>query len=104
LHKLDIVDKHRRVAINEREFNAFLPTLSQSSDFTKESGNGYFELSFPIDAQPVPMHYNPRPEIRFGAAEEDLFLTTEQLDEIYRFVVKDVLPRFAQFFEQSAAD
>ena len=49
------------------------------------------------------MHYNPKPQIRFGAAEEDLFLTTERLEEIYRFVALDVLPRFAQFFGQSVA-
>jgi hypothetical protein len=104
LHKLDIVDKHRRVAINENEFNAGFPTLSRSSDFTMETGEGYFELSFPIDAPPVPMHYNPKPEIRFGAAEEDLFLTTERLEEIYRFVALEVLPQFAQCFGQSVAD
>jgi len=98
LHKLDIVDKHRRVAINENEFNAFFPTLSRSSDFTKESGDGYFELSFPIDSPTVPMHYNPKPTIRFGASEEDLFLTAERLEEIYRFVASEVLPQFAQFF------
>jgi hypothetical protein len=103
LHRLDIVDKHRRVAINENEFNAFFPTLSRSSDFTKENGEGYFELSFPIDAPTVPMHYNPKPVIRFGASEEDLFLTTERLEEIYRFVALEVLPRFAQFFGQSVA-
>jgi hypothetical protein len=103
LHKLDIVDKHRRVAINENEFNAGFPTLSRSSDFTKETGEGYIELSFPIDAPPVPMHYNPKPEIRFGAAEEDLFVTTERIEEIYRFVALEVLPRFAHFFGQSLA-
>lgn len=103
LHKLDIIDKHRRVAINENEFNAVFPTLSRSSDFTKETGERYFELSFPIDASPVPMDYNPKPEIRFGAVEEDLFLTTKRLEEIYRFVALEVLPRFAQFFGQSVA-
>jgi len=102
LHMLDIVDKHRRVAINENAFNAGFPTLSES-DFTKETGEGYFELSFPIDAPPVPMHYTPKPEIRFGASEEDLFLTTERLEEIYRFVALEVLPAFAEFVGQSAA-
>ena len=100
LHQLDIVDKHHRVAINEKEFQAVFPTLSPSSDFTKESGQRYFELSFPIDAPTVPMHYDPKPDIRFGAAEEGLFLTPERLAEIYRFVALEVLPRFAQFFGQ----
>jgi hypothetical protein len=97
LHMLDIVDKHRRVAINENGFNAGFPILSRSSDFAKETGERYFELSFPIDAPPVPMHYNPKPEIRFGAAEEGLFLTTARFEELYRFVALDVLPRFAQY-------
>jgi hypothetical protein len=103
LHKLDIVDKHRRLAINQYEFIARFPTLSRSPDFTKETGEGYIEFSFPIDAPPVPMHYNLKPEIRFGAAEEDLFVTIERLEEINRFVAQEVFPRFAHFFEQSLA-
>jgi hypothetical protein len=102
LHRLDIVDKHHRVAINEIRLNTSFPTLSQSSDFTTKVGEGYLELSFPIDAPSVPMHFNPKPEIRFGASEEDLFLTIERLEEIYRFVSLDVLPRFAKFLRQSA--
>ena len=89
LHILDIVDKHRRVPVNEREFKAGFPTLSLSADFTKESGDRYFEFSFPIDAPPVPMHYNP-PVIRFGAGEESLFLTADELDRIYQFVTQSV--------------
>lgn len=45
------------------------------------------------------MDYDPKPEIRFGAAEEELFVTAERLEEIYRFVVLEVLPQFAQFFK-----
>jgi hypothetical protein len=103
LNLLDIVDKHRRVAVNEQAFNTYFPTLSRSSDFTKESGEGYFEIGFPIDAPPIDMHYDPKPRIRFGAGEEDLFLTVERLEEIYHFVANDVVPQFFPFFGQSAA-
>jgi hypothetical protein len=38
VHKLDIVDKHRRAVINESIVEAYFPTLSKESDFTQESG------------------------------------------------------------------
>jgi hypothetical protein len=97
LHKLDIVDKHRRVAINESIVEAYFPTLSKQSEFTRASGDNFFEIGFPIDSPVVPMHYHPTPIIHFGAAEEDLFVTPKRLNELYDFVANEVLPRFDSF-------
>ncbi len=103
LHKLDIIDKHRRVAINEHALNSYFPMLSRSSDFTLETSGNCFEVSFPIDSPPVEMHYDPKPDVRFGDAEEGVSLNVSRLEAICKFVTGDVLPRFAQFFGQSAA-
>jgi hypothetical protein len=97
VHKLDIVDKHRRVVINESIVEAYFPTLSKRSDFNHESGDHYFEIGFPIDAPLVPMHYHPVPVIRFGAAEEDLYVTPDRLKELYEYVKGEVLPKFEPF-------
>jgi hypothetical protein len=71
--------------------------LSKRSDFTHESGDQYFEVGFSIDAPVVPMHFHPAPLIRFGAAEEDLYVTPERLSELYEYVKGDVLPKFDPF-------
>jgi hypothetical protein len=97
VHRLDIVDKHRRAVINESIVEAYFPTLSKRSDFTKESGDHYFEIGFPIDSPVVPMHYHPVPVLRFGAAEEDLYVEPDRLKEIYEYVKDDVLPKFESF-------
>ena len=103
LHKLDIVDKHRRIAINEHALESYFPSLSKSSDFTTEVVNNGYEISFPIDAPPVEMLLNPNPTVLFGDSEECLFLDAERLGTIFEFVVKDVLPRFSCFFAESAS-
>ena len=97
VHKLDIVDKHRRAVINESIVETYFPTLSKKSDFTRESGDHYFEIGFPIDAPIVLMHYHPAPLIRFGAAEEDLYVSPDRLKELYEYVKGDVLPKFEPF-------
>jgi hypothetical protein len=61
-------------------------------------------VGFPINAPIIPMHYNPKPEIRFGASKEDLFLTINRLEEIHGFVITEVFPQFLQFFDPVVAD
>jgi hypothetical protein len=95
LHKLDVIDKHRRIAINQHATQPFFPGLSPSSDFVAEIVNHGVEVSFPIAAPPVEMRYDPRPEVLFGDAEEGLFLSVERLDAIFGLVSNDILPRFS---------
>jgi hypothetical protein len=104
LHRLDIVDKHRRIGINQHALESYFPSLSRSSDFTAEVVNHGHEISFPIDAPPVEMRLNPKPTVLFGDAEDGLSLSVERLGAIFEFVTKDVLPQFSRFFAQSAAD
>jgi hypothetical protein len=98
LHKLDIIDKHHRIAMNENAFNVGSPDFSRRAGHRVYHGDNYVEFSFPIYGPVIPIHYNPKPDIQFGAGEDNLFVTPERLEEIYRFVVSDVIPRFAQFF------
>jgi hypothetical protein len=102
LHKLDIVDKHRRIAINQHALESYFPSLSKSSDFATEIVNHGYEISFPIDAPPVEMRLNPKPTVLFGDSEEGLFLDVERLGAIFEFVAGDILPRFSRFFAESA--
>jgi hypothetical protein len=100
LHKLDIIDKHRRIAINEHALDSYSPSLGKSSDFTTQIVDGGFEISFPIDAPPVEMQLNPKPTVLFGDAGEGLFVSAEQLASIFEFVTQSVLPRFSRFLDQ----
>jgi hypothetical protein len=95
LHKLDIVDKHRRIAINEHAIQSYFPTGSKVPGFLAEIVEHGWEVSYPIDAPVVPMEYDPRPEILFGDSDEGLFVSTERLSTIYDCVTKQVLPRFS---------
>jgi hypothetical protein len=97
LHKLDIVDKHRRIAINEVAVDSFFPGLGPSSDIQNEVTEFGFEITFPQNYPLVEMRYAPNPKIRFGDADEGLFVDVERLGSIYDFVVKNVLPKFARF-------
>jgi hypothetical protein len=97
LHKLDIIDKHRRIAINEHALESFFPSLGPSSDFKIEVVNDGTEISFPIDAAPVEMQFNPRPQVLFGDSEEGLFVDVERLESMFEFITRDVLPRFLSF-------
>ena len=98
VHKLDIIDKHRRIAINQQAFDMCCPTFSPKAGHLVVKGDRFIEFSYPIEVPPVEVLYNDRPVIEFGASEEDLFLKVERLEELYRIVVADVMPKFGQFF------
>jgi len=103
LHKLDIVDKHRRIAINQRIFESGFPTLTRESDVKFEKHEHGFEVTFPIDSPVVEMRFNPKPEVIFGDADEGLFANVGRLAEICEFVVGSVLPKFSGFFANPTA-
>ena len=44
------------------------------------------------------IHYNPTPDIQFGASEDGVFVRAARLEEIQNFVVSDVILQFRQFF------
>ncbi len=98
LHKLDIIDKHHRIAINQNAFNVACPAFSRRAGHTLNTGDNYVEFSFPIYGPVVDIHYNPNPDIEFGAAEDAVFVKPARLEEIHKFVASDVIPQFRQFF------
>ncbi len=101
IHKLDIVDKHRRIAINQRIFESGFPTLTRESDAKVEEHGSGFDVTFPIDSPVVEMRFNPMPEVIFGDANEGLFANTDRLGEIYEFIANSVLPKFSGFLTQA---
>ena len=98
LHKLDIIDKHHRIAMNQNAFNVGCPDFSRRAGHTLNTGDNYVEFSFPIYGPVVDIHYNPKPDIEFGAAEDAVFVRPTRLEEIHQFVVGEVIPQFRPFF------
>lgn len=97
LHKLDVIDKHHRIAMNENAFNVGSPDFSRRAGHRLYTGDRHVEFSFPIYAPAVDIRYNPTPDIRFGASEEGVFVRPARLEEIHKFVADDVIPKFRQF-------
>jgi hypothetical protein len=97
LHKLDIIDKHRRIAVNQLSLESMFSTRTPESDVKIEKHDHGFEITFPIDSPVVELHLNPKPEVIFGDADEGLFVGTSRLEEIGEFVSSSVLPKFSGF-------
>lgn len=100
LHKLDIVDKHRRIAVNQRIFEAGFPTITRESGAKFDENDQGFDVTFPIDSPVVEMRFDPKPKVVFGDADEGLFVDTGRLGEICEFVVEAVLPKLSEFFAE----
>ena len=88
LHKLDIIDKHRRIAVNQRVFKSTFPTLTKESDFKLEQHEHGFDVTFPINSPMVEARFAPQPEVMFGDADEGLYADTDRLVKIYQFVLE----------------
>jgi hypothetical protein len=97
LHMLDIIDKHRRIAINENEVNAFLPTGRIVPELQTAQLEDGFEVSFPSSVAPVEMRFEDKPRLRFGDKDLNLFVTVDELGEIHQYIAHDVLPQFQPF-------
>lgn len=84
LHRLDIIDKHRRIAINQHAVDFHFPTLKSEADFTKEiMEDGCVEITFAASMPPVDIVYGQRPEVLFGDPDDGLFVSVEELGAIW---------------------
>jgi hypothetical protein len=108
LHRLNIVDKHRAIAVGRTKL--VIPTGLESPKFAVFDGairfdKGGVEFELPMTAnQPEDFQPELRAEISFDISEPPWFpphpyrVTHAGLAEIYNFVADDVLPRFTRFF------
>jgi hypothetical protein len=100
LNKLDIIDKHRRVAIGLHGLTCDFPAAINPGSWQiekQELENGY-EVSLPPVAATLEMIPYLSPGVQFGDEAEGVTLDVERLGALYRFVCDGVLPRFACFF------
>jgi hypothetical protein len=100
LHKLDIIDKHRRVAIGLHGLTCHFPDAvdPRSWDIQRRELPDGFEIGLPPVAASLKMIPDLSPGVLFGDEAEGVTLDLEQLRGLYRFVRDEVLPRFARFF------
>ena len=84
-------------------FESRFPTLTRESSVAFEEHEHGFNVTFPIDSPAVEMHFNPKPDVIFGDADEGLFANAERLGEIHEFVAGGVLPKFSGFFAEASA-
>ena len=105
LHKLDIIDKHRRVAIGLHGFTCHFPSAVNPGSWAieKRELEGGYEVSLPPVAATLEMIPDLSPGVLFGDEAEGVTLNFEQLGALYKFVCDGVLPRFARFFTGAEA-
>jgi hypothetical protein len=100
LHKLDIIDKHRRIAIGLHGFTCHFPGATNPMAWgieRRELEDGY-EIVLPSVASTLEMVPDLSPGVLFGDEAEGVTLGFPQLDALHRFVSDRVLPRLAPFF------
>jgi hypothetical protein len=100
LHKLDIIDKHRRVAIGLHGLTCHFPDAvnPRSWEIQRRELPDGFEVSLPPVAANLQMIPDLSPGVLFGDEAEGAILDLDQLRGLCNFVRDDVLPRFAGFF------
>jgi hypothetical protein len=100
LHKLDIIDKHRRVAIGVHGLTCHFPDAvnPRSWEIEKLELADGFEVSLPPVAATLMMIPDLSPGVLFGDEAEGVTLNFDQLGGLYTFVRDEVLPRFTRFF------
>lgn len=105
LHKLDIIDKHRRVAIGLHGLTCHFPSAinPRSWQIEKQELEDGYEASLPPVAATLEMIPDLSPGVLFGDEAEGVTMDFEQLGALYKFVCEGVLPRFARFFTEAEA-
>ncbi len=99
IHKLNNIDKHRRLSVLENRLDMRFPQLKKTDDVIKDAERG--EITLPLSLSQTEMLLNPRPAIWFGDAEEGLWVDAKQLGEIHWYIAIEVFPLFAPFFEEA---
>ena len=105
LHKLDIIDKHRRVAIRLHGLTCHFPAAinPRSWEIEKQELEDGHEVNLPPVAATLEMIPDLSPGVLFGDEAEGVTLDLEQLGTLYKFVCDGVLPQFACFFTEAEA-
>jgi hypothetical protein len=100
LHKLDIIDKHRRVAIGLHGLTCHFPDAvnPRSWEIQRRERPDGFEVSLPPVAAGLQMIPDLSPGVLFGDEAEGVTLDLAQLGGLCSFVRDEVLPQFARFF------
>jgi hypothetical protein len=96
LNKLDIIDKHRRMAINKHVFTVHYPDLPRVGDYKLLDHQSDYVLDIPLELADTLVWYNNAPTIFFGA-ENELEVHQEELEVMWTFVATEVLPEFYKF-------
>jgi hypothetical protein len=101
VHKLDVIDKHRRVAIGLHGLTCQFPDAVNPRSWeieNRELEDG-FEVSLPAVAATMKMVPDLSPGVLFGDEAEGVTLNSEQLGGLCNFIRDEVLPQFAHFFK-----
>jgi hypothetical protein len=108
LHMLDIVDKHRRIAVRGHGFGLHIFSHFRSTkDKAECEAKGVYweereidngsEMVMPPSVIDVEVKLEPV-QVFFGDYFERISLTFDRLSYMYDFVRDDVIPRFKRFF------
>jgi hypothetical protein len=96
LHRLNNIDKHRRLSRHENWLDMHFPELKPTDDVVRDADAS--EITLPLHLAKTEMRLNPRPAIWFGDREEDVWVDAARLREIHSYITMNVLPLFAPFF------
>lgn len=97
LHKLDIIDKHRRIPMNQHGFEIKLPTIPRSLPIRhRDIGNGV-EVSLPLGSEVYELHPEV-PTLWFGDEREDVRVSVEGLRAMHSLITGKIFPRLTTCF------
>jgi hypothetical protein len=98
LHRLWNIDKHRRIPFHAQVTKTQIGCPADMLPFVGRSDDGSV-MRFPLAAKDQ-LQFNPTVDttIYFGDESEGISVTYADLDDMYKFVRNDVMPRFKSFF------
>jgi hypothetical protein len=99
LHRLNNIDKHRRLSVFENWLDMRFPQLKETDDVRRDADRG--EITLPLSLSQTEMRLNPRPAVWFGDAEEGLRVDVKRLRDIHWYITMEVFPLFAPFFTEA---
>jgi len=97
IHKLDIIDKHRRIPIDIHGFAIHLPTAPRSLPNSSRDIERGVEVSLPLGSHIYEIRARPEP-VRFGDEKEGVRVSINQLRRIHQIITQDIFPRLASCF------
>ena len=100
LHKLDIIDKQRRIPLDVHGMNAHFGTTLKPEDVTFEIFDKAHEVYIPLSAADIEVQFDPPSSIGvvFGDEREGIRVNFDIMSKIYNFVTEEVIRKFERFF------